>query len=415
MTSSLGQQTQFKYFYNALVNKFPGLGTNDATDVFQFSTVPYAAGWADSSAESIYASANITSTSVGPYLVPGHGFDTSYATLIRSLKVPNSTNNRDYQQAQTQLNDVAAQYKGELDKANAAYSDWKATNTAKNGTTPPFEKWLLSINGQEYQAVLHQLSTQMTALTNTLADITKTLDAAESAAQAALTTDQMTITPSAGDTIKVPRFSISGNLANDKAKWDEYQADQWDLEVTIDSSATITHKWKVLYEQSVDQQCFTTSAEGAINVSRIIQDREYSLTLKAKGVELYNIVRGEWYDPVYVNPHVPLEANVPGVTDESMFGVNGPLHLIPEGLVVIYKPTMSLTTTTETYEQYISGHAGVDVDWLDIFGLRFNFGESSGIKVAQGPTTTTVEMPIPGASAPQVFGVQSKVAFLPPS
>ena len=416
MPSYTGEQTQFKYFYDALVNKFPGLATADGSTVFQFATVPYAAEWVDGTLESIYNSANITSAGVGGFLTPESGtFYNGYSTLITSLKVPDSTSNKDYTHAQTMVANVANELNVILLKAHSAYSNWKAQNQSENGTVDSFGKWLASVDGFQYNSEILAKQSELTTLRNQLAKITKTMNGAIGKAQADLSSDQIGITPLGGESEQVPRFGISGNLSQDKTNWDSYDADTWDLDITINSKTVVKSDWKILYDQSVEQKCLTTKTRNKINTSRIIQDKAFSLNFKSKGAEAYNIVRGGWYFPTFVNPSVALEPNIPGVNTQSVFGLHGPMHLVPETLVVLYKPSMTLTTTTETYEQYIGAHADADVNWLDIFGFRFDIGQNSGIKKVSGPKTTTIEMPIPGDSTPQVFGVNSKVAFAPPS
>lgn len=402
------QPTQAEYFYDALVSKFPGLGTR----IFQFALTPFAASWADGTAESAYGAASVTSSEVGGFFMSGSNFYNAYRDLVNSLKVTNPNKDPNYLTIQTELKNQTAAYNVLLQKAQSAYSNYKALNTDSKGNALDFTTWSTSVFGANYGSQLQQQNTLIAGLTSRLGQILTDLDAPHAAAVASLKDDQITITPANGTAMKVPRFSISGNLTQDKSRWD--LATSPELDVTLKSTGTVKTPWKVLYHQQIDQHCFNTSTDNTINTTRIITDSQYSLNLQAIGLESYNIQRGTWYDPSFVNPSVALE---PGgsETNASLFGPKGPLHLVPEVFVVMYKPKMTLTVTTETYEQYIEGKAGVSVNWLDIFGLRFDAGEASGIKVVKGATTTTVNMPIPGGSVPQVIGVASKNTFLKPA
>ncbi len=409
MTKITNQTTQAEYFYDALVSKFPGL----ASDIFQFATTPIPATWVDGNESSVYSNASRTSTNVSGFYVPGTNFYNSYASLVNSLKVSNANKDPNYLTTLRDYNNLQAIYTTELQSAQAAYSTWKSLNSDGSGNAPPFPTWLNSVNGFQYNSKLNNIQGQMTALQSNLTRITKELKSPYAVASENLTKDQITVTFPNGAPQKLPRFGISGNLANDKINWDTAPKGQYALDITITGNETIKHPWKILYTQCVEEHCLNFSTKNAVNTSRIIQDEHYSLNFKAVGAESYPIEMGTWYDPTVVNPDIPIE---PGgdFNSASFFGLNGPLHLVPSAFFVLYKPTMTLTVTTTTYEQYIKGKASASVNWLNIFGIRFDVSQGSGIIEKSGPTTTTITMPIPGANTPQIIGLQSKNTFLAP-
>ena len=400
--------TQAEYFYDALVSKYPGL----ATGIFQFSVTPYPATWADGTGWSDYSSATVTSETVNGFYTPGSGFFNSYQSLIMALKVPDPKKDPNYLSTLKNFNDANNVYNTALTAAHQAYSTWKAMNTDSSGNATPFDTWLQSIDGASFDSNLTQLAAQAKSYSDALQRIRSTMSFPYSQATQDLTLDQITVTAPNGTAMTVPRFGMGGNLAQDVATWDQMGDQDWGLDITLTGTDTVTSKWKVLYSQQVEQKCFTTSTENAVNVNRIITDEQYSLRLRAKGASSYQIQRGNWYHPTVVNPNVELEPSG-DVTSAMLFGPDGPLHLVPDAFFVMYKPEMTLTVTTTTYDQYIDGKAGGSVNWLDIFGLRFDVSQGSGIKVDKGPTPTTVHMPMPEGAVPQIVGLQSKDTFLP--
>ncbi|MEM7799523.1 MAG: hypothetical protein AAF633_10060 [Chloroflexota bacterium] len=403
------QTTQAEYFYDALVSKFPGLGT----DIFQFSTTPLPASWVSGNPYDEYSWASGVSQNVGGYYVPGSNFFNAYKSLVMSLKVPDPNKDPNYRTTLTSFDDLDSQLKVEMQSAHANYTNWKAQNTDASGNAPNFDTWLKSTDGFADNAKIMNLQQQITAIQSNLTRIILELESPYKDATEGLTKDTVTITWPNGEAQTLPRFGIGGNLVEDKSNWDSAPEGQFDLDLTLTGEATVTHPWKILYQQSVSEKCLSFQTENKINVARIIQDKAYSLNFKAVGAASYPIERGSWYQPTIVNPDIPIEPSS-DITPQSLFGINGALHLVPSAFFVIYKPTMTLTVTTTTYEQYIKGQAGASVNWLNIFGIRFDVSQGSGIIEKSGPETTTITMPIPGTNTPQIIGLQSKNTFLAP-
>jgi hypothetical protein len=213
--------------------------------------------------------------------------------------------------------------------------------------------------------------------------------------------------------VKVPRVVIGGDLARDKARWDGYGKGKFDFAPPpITSDSEITSPWKTLYDTEVKQRCFQTDAKVMVNVSRIITDAHYKLEMKAVGLQGYPITRGSWYDASFVKTDAQLTPGAVGVSADGFFGLNGSLHMIPELLLVMYRPTFSLTVSTQTYKQQFVTNATASVNWIDLFGFRFSFdGLASLLPVDNGNETHTISFVAPATSVPQIIGVVSRAVY----
>ena len=413
MGNTFGDQSQFAYLYDALTKKYPGLtGDPDGTSVFQFATTPQEASWMVGTDANAYSVANAVPLDLNGFYTPGDALDAAYQDLIVSIQPSNYQSNQAYTQTQTILNGLTGSFAQTASDANAAYYEWAANNTTSNGTPAETKSaWLLDImGGASWNAKLQQLQTQITLETNKLSAIVASMDGALARAQAAASTNTMPIS-NGGPAIQVPEVSIGGDLNGDLARWAGYPAGQYDFDVVINQNTTITYPWKTTYTSTTSVDCWGASTTVNVNTSRIIQDVNYQLEVSIVGLNTYKITRGAWYDPDYVNPSATLSSGAT-VNNDTFFGLHGTLHLIPETIFVMYKPTFKLTISTETYQQQFVANASADIEWINLFGFQFQFNGLASLQpVDNGNSTTTVTFASPSNAVPQVVGVVSKVAY----
>ncbi|MDF2986046.1 MAG: hypothetical protein K0R50_1556 [Eubacterium sp.] len=273
MVKGFEKSTQFDYLYDALSQKFPGLvAKSSETSVFQFSQVPVAANWVTGNDQIAYDIANIVPLNLDGFYVKGDQLDTSYSTLIRSLKPKLGDDNPDYKRLKVLSDDLTNQFQVIADGANKAYYIWVSDNTNPNGTVATKSEWLNDpLGGKSWGNKINNIQNQIDEVNSEMADILKTMDAALSETLANLGSDTMSISRG-GAAIKVPSITIGGNLSGDKLRWDSYTKGQYDFDVTINSDSVIESPWKTIYSTQVVQSCWKTSIETKVDTFRIITD-----------------------------------------------------------------------------------------------------------------------------------------------
>jgi hypothetical protein len=217
--------------------------------------------------------------------------------------------------------------------------------------------------------------------------------------------------PGSSSVLTVPRLTIDGDLSGDIVRWQAARADQYEFDVRINANQTITSPWQTTYETKVTRQCFKTSVDVKVDTSRIITDTHYELRYTAVGINSYPITRGNWFDASFVRPDVPLINGI-DVSGDTFFGPAGSLHLIPVNILVIYKPTITLTISVERYKEQFGAYADTKIDWLDIFGFRFQVGANKKLEPIANPNgTVSVTFACPDNPVPQIVGVTSLLRY----
>jgi|GEM_PF-5216879 len=413
MVKGFENKTQFDYLYDALAQKYPGLvAKNSDSSVFQFSQMPIAANWITGNDQTAYDIANGVPLNLDGFYVKGDQLDTSYSTLIRSLKPKLGDDNSDYKKLKILSDDLTNQFQVIADNANKAYYIWAANNTNANGTVSSKSEWLNDpLGGKSWGDKINNIQKQVDEVSNEMSEILKSMDAALSDTLANLGTDTMPISRG-GAAVKVPSVTIGGNLPGDKLRWDGYAKGQYDFEVVINADSVIESPWKTVYSTQVVQKCWSTSIETKVDTFRIITDNHYNLKVQAVGIQGYQITRGRWYTPVFVTPDAQIVQGATSLTNDSFFGLNGCLHMIPESILVMYKPTITLTISSQTYKQQFEANANLDINWIEMIGFRFSFkGLASLQPVDNGDNTVTLTFRSPDNAVPQIVGVTSKVEF----
>lgn len=400
--------TQFDYLFNALANKFPGIASASGASLFQFATVPIAASWETNEDAKAYELSSRGSANLTGFYVPGDRIDIAYGDLINSIEQPNVENNPEYTKARREAEDANRVWKAKAGEATVAYKQWAATHEKPDGTPLLTEiEWLgAATGGAAWAGELKELQDEAAAKRAAMALIAKTLSAPLAAAQAAAGEDKVTI-----GALTYSQVSIGGTLAQDIRRWDKAKAGEYEFDVVLEGGRTITYPWKTLYKTEVHQDCWSTSASVKVNTSRIIADEHYELRVQAVGLESYPISRGQWYDPNFVNPNQKI-ASGSSFDNDTFFGPDGTLHLIPQLLLVMYKPTYRLTVSDIVYKQEFEANADASIEWIDLFGSRFKFSGLASLQPEKNAdSTTTVTFASPAEASPQIIGVFSKVCW----
>lgn len=410
--NDFAQRSQYEFLFDALAQKYPGLADVNESTFFQFAQAPVAARWISGNDIEAYDIANSVPGNLGGFWVAAGPFDAAYASLLRSIQPKEGDTNDDYVAIQRKLVDQESVYDVTAKDANADYFTWLANNPGPNGTASASKNaWLQDpLGGKGWGEKLDTIQAKIDEYTSELAKILGAMDGALSAAMARLGTDNMPVS-NGGPARQVASLRIDGNLTDDKARWDSYHAGEFDFDVIINAQAEIKSPWRTVYTTEVHHDCWSTSTSVNVNTSRMIADEKYQLRVRAVGLEAYHISRGGWYDQTFVNPKQKIVQGSAGVTNDSFFGLQGSLHMIPETIVVLYKPTLQLTISTDMYKEQFEANADASVNWLDLFSFRFNVDGLASLQPVEGGETTTVTFASPDNAIPQILGVSSTSAF----
>lgn len=408
---AFSDQSQFNYLYDALAKKYPGLADADGvTSTFQFSELPMEATWVLGYDSDAYNLANATSARLDGFFAPGTDLANAYQDYVQSIKPNAGSDNPAYLAAQRK---VAAADEALTAKANLAIGAYKVF--IANNPQPPmsYSQWLgdPDCGGDGYNDALQQLRNTKNDQAKLMTEIIAAVDVPLAAAQAAVNPWNETMIISEGGANRtVPLVSLGGDLAGDHATWLTYPAGQYDFDVTINASDVITSPWNTTYTTHTSVSCFSVSTTVDIDSKRIINDTNYKLQVTAVGANTYPIMRGEWFHPDLIIPTMQIVQGSP-FTNDSFFGYSGALHLVPAQVFVLYRPSIVLTMSTQVYTEEIHGAVTAGFDWVDIFGFHFDMNAGATLTTTGDAVTTTLTITAPDAQAPQIIGVQSKVAW----
>ena len=402
-------QTQFDYLFDALAQKYPGIADADGvSSCFQFMETPMAANWTLGSDANAFEIANSTSTSLGGFFVPGGAFATAYADCVLSLQPATGADNAQFKAAASQISRINTAIQSLASQASAAYAVFAANNP---GTQETYTQWLNDpMGGNSYQSQMTQYIQERSSYATTQANILKALQAGPLAtAQAAVNPWAQTMNISEGGQVQsVPLVTLGGDLAGDIARWGGYGPDEYDFDVTITGTEEIKTPWKTVYNVTTSTDCWGASAHVNVDTSRIIDDTNYKLRVRAVGANSYKIDRGQWYHEDILLPGSQIVAGSP-FTNDSFFGYTGSVHLIPEEVFVMYRITILMTMSTQVYKQQFVENADADVEWIDLLGFRFNVNTLASLQPVGDEVTTTITFTAPADQQAQIVGIVSKV------
>lgn len=413
--SNFSQKTQFDYLYDALAQKYPGIQNADGrSTLFQFVTTPLAAAWKSGNDAQAYDIANAVPKNLDGFYVHGDALDISYQDLIQTIK-PTSKDINERYRALTRKIDVALEANRNLrNEALSDYNVWRANNLdAKTGLSDmSFSQWLQDeFGGADWQKQLNEKKKALDTLTFERDEITRTMDSALFNARERINPDKMdkmNISQNGTAAVSVPKVTIDGNLTKDLESWINRPEGQYDFDVRINAQETIKSPWRTTYETKVTGNCFKLKTEVHVDTKRIISDTRYELRFTAVGLNSYNITRGSWFSPAFVRPDIELVDGAP-LTNDDFFSANGALHLLPNNILVMYRPTISITMSKSCYQQTLGAYADVELSWIELFGFRLNFGASGKLQPIDNGDTTMIVLRSPENAAPQIVGITSSV------
>jgi len=409
-SNNFSEETQFDYLYDALAQKFPGIQAADGKNtVFQFMQTPLGANWKSGDDADAFELANSTSLDLGGFFMRGSSFANSYKDMVLSIEPTNGVDNPQYRDCVNKIAIIDNNLDSTRKQAQADYDLFKANHSEYEGT---FEQWVVDPwGGKSWGDKLDELNVQRDNYATTQANVLAALDTALSQAQKEVNPWAQTMNITEGNQVReVPLITIGGDLQRDILSWNNRGEGDYDFDVIITKDQEITSPWKTTYTTTVKQKCLHTEVETNVNTSRIIADKNYKLRVTAVGANSYLINRGQWYHEDLASPETPIVEGSRWNSD-SFFGLSGNLHLIPETIFVLYKPSIQLTISTQIYKQEFEEHADVAINWVDLLGFRFAFDGLASLQPEGDEVTTTVTFVAGSNQLAQIIGINSKVAW----
>lgn len=193
---------------------------------------------------------------------------------------------------------------------------------------------------------------------------------------------------------------ITGNLADDAAQWDT--AADWMFVCDTDSDIPTDNPFLRSFEGPL----------GTINsLDELLADR-CAYRLRVKGVGIYEIERGDWYQESLVNPAFPLVQGG-SIRIEQLFGRRGGLQHTGLKVLVSYEPEVTITVAANKLLILMARNALSTP--VMVGGLHFGLARASILPQANvlgdGPAPVCIRLPAL-KHTPQVWGVLSKCNYL---
>lgn len=410
--NTFARQNQFDYLYSAVINKYPGLALDDGTSVFQFMEMPMEASWVTGTDEAAFNLADTVPAKLGGSYSSGSArVSLAYKSLLESMMGAMADNNVQYKELQNKMATQAKLLNVAIDEAKRKYGVWR-TEQKMLGFEPAatLMEWLQTdITATAHKANYDQALGEYNRYQDEAKGLYGAMGAALATARQALDSDQMLIAADIQGGRFVPRTTIGGNLQQDIMGWKNSQ-NSYDLDVIIENTEQEITPWRTVSTTEVKQSCHSTKLDSKINVSRIIMDQAYKLRFKAVGMRGYPITRGDWYNDAFVHPSAKLPEGCQ-LDTESFFGEEGSLHLIPTSILVLYQPQIELTVSTSCYKDTLANQTNLDLEYFDLFGIRFDLQASLKIGEQIGADTVTRTFVTPDNAPAQILGVTSAVRY----
>jgi hypothetical protein len=408
--TDFARKNQYDYLYDAIVNKYPGLGITDNVTAFQFLQEPMTADWVTGEDAAALAIADSVPARLGGFYMPGSStVSSAYRSLIKSLQDALGDRNSNFRSLQIKIQTASDNLQKVIHDAQGEYNKYVFAMQQKGETVSSLEDWMQSSMAatpfkMKYDQVIEEYRRLSTEAERTYGS----MGAALVEAKENLDKDQILLRSDGKEAVYIPRTTVGGNLAEDMRRWEN--SDGYEFDVTIKASDRDITPWKTVSTTEVKQSCHSTKIDSKIKVSQLIMDNDYSLNVKAVGLRAYPISRGVWYNDTFVNPHAEIVEG--GQLDtESFFGDAGSLHMIPTSILVIYKPEISLTVSTQCYENYLANNTNLDMKYISLFSMNFDLQASLGINVKQGGSVSTITLVSPKETPAQILGISSTVKY----
>lgn len=197
-----------------------------------------------------------------------------------------------------------------------------------------------------------------------------------------------------------PEMHIAGNLAEDAELWDGQS--EWMFSCNPDSDIPTDN-------------LFTRSFEGPLGTTTPLDDLladRCAYNLRVKGVGIYEIARGGWYQESLVRPDFPLVQGG-SIHAEQLFGRQGGLQHTGLKLLVSYEPEMTIAIPANLLPMLMARNS-MSAPMM-AGGLHFDFARATVLPQANalsnGPSPVRIRIPAL-KHTPQVWGVLSQCNYL---
>lgn len=412
-SNTFADKSMWDYLAQGMIKEWPGLQPAQSNVFFQFSGKPIPANWGDGTTYDGWTVANTVPADLeGYYTASTDLVARAYKDYITSIAPTDFQTNNQYKQYQVELNAFIVENQTISSDAVNAYKTWKARYPDVAGTTTYFN-WLglAGTDGPAWNAKLENNLKQQTVTQKSIAAFMKSVNAPLANAQAEI-----------NDASNLEKFSVAGvsqegllttiaDITSSVANWStRTPTDPCDLNITINKNTVEAGSWNKVVKTSVKKKCFSISTKTTVDYKRILLDTNFEINVSAVGANTFAIARGSWFDATWLNASNVKLPEGSRFTKDDFFGVKGALHMVPTSALVIYKPKVTITVSSQTYTQTIK-------KWFDasatvsFFGTDYSLsaGESSIVK--DGPKNTkiiTLNSYNDADAQPLLFGMASQ-------
>ncbi|MFT5970085.1 MAG: hypothetical protein ACI8ZO_000590 [Flavobacteriales bacterium] len=406
-------KSMWEYLADGMIKNWPSLQDKSKNTVFQFTGQPVPAIWTSGLDYGAWTLANIVPANLDGYYIQSTNLVArAYKDFISSIAPSNFQRNAQYQQYQVELSNLADLYKTTVADAENSYNQFveRYPNISEG---MGYFTWLSKggTAGPSYSLKFSNIESQQAVVTSEIGEFMKSVDFSLSEAQLAV-----------NDLTNLQKFSFGGvsqeglvtsldELTSYRAKWANRPAGSApDLNVTINKDTVQKGSWHKVVHTSVKRKCLSISTHTDIDTSRVLLDTKFSINIQAVGANTFRINRGSWFDASWLSASNVRFPEGSRFTMNDFFGENGSLHLVPTRALVIYKPKVTITISTETYTQTVQKSFDASAS-ISLFGA--NFSLAAGVKniVKDGPENTkviTLDSYSGVEASPLLFGMSSQ-------
>lgn len=407
---STTSHSHFEALYDALARKFPGIAQADGKRAnFQFMDTPCPAAWHDGKDARAFLLADSCATRLDGFYLPGGSFSEAYRNYVQAIEPRAGASAARYCATVAQSANLNRALVMIDRQARAAFQDYR---TRYKGTQVTFLEWLSDPRGgHNYQSPMRGFTQLRQSHSRLQALALRAYDPALAEAQLALAPWSETMSIShMGETRDVALTTIEGDLAGDIRRWDARRRISHDLDVTVTSHDALAYPWRTALRGSPRPLGWGACTPAGMNTQRIASDPHFRMRLLGSGLNSYRIRRGAWFKAELLNPWARLIAGSPFNSD-SFFGAHGSLHQVLDEVLVIHRPVIQLTVSTQVYVEEIARHVSASVHSADLLGLRFALDGLASLQPVSDGQTTTITLQAPSTQRAQVLGMLSQLAW----
>lgn len=407
-------QGSYAHLMQGLKQQFPSLAENADSKLFQFMATTKEATWTQRMDYNLYKMMDAVPAERGGYYIPSDKYvSQSYATWMNSLFSIDLKKSGAYMALSQKVLTLENELKTMMSEAlKKTYQD----TTGEPFTAKGFQLWLGTLNennlfvhpdvlsylrkNTEYKTAQKEMEELKQRLNKDYYQALKDME--DESKQASI------IVEGKNDPMKVPYVTLSGALTSDVSRWES--ADKNMVEIHINSEEQVAGMENSVYSSAIGKVGWWLGAMHEGEVTQELADEKYQLDIEIKGINTYDIQRGDWYKGQYVTPALQVDDSAM-LKKETYFGPAGSLQLIPVSFLVIYKPTIRLTIHRDVYEKKMKSFIQANT-LLAIFGMGFSAGAQVEKKLITKDQEIIIPFDAPTIAAPQIIGVTSIKKYL---